>query len=127
MGKYKIRETKSGFKFDLLATNGQVIASSQVYKALNSCKKGINSVSRVAPAAGIEDQVTVPVDSAEYKKLPHPKFELYMDKSGEYRFRLKARNGQIVAVSEGYSTIKNCIKGVESVKKNAGDAEIVRG
>lgn len=52
-------------------------------------------------------------------------FEIYKDKAGEYRFRLKASNGEIIAVSEGYTTKQNAQKGVESVKNNAIDAPII--
>ena len=55
----------------------------------------------------------------------NPKFEVYTDKAGEFRFRLKATNGQVIAISEGYTTHASCINGVESVKKNAVDADIV--
>ncbi|NMB95369.1 MAG: YegP family protein [Clostridiaceae bacterium] len=54
----------------------------------------------------------------------NPKFEIYTDKAGEFRFRLKARNGQIIAVSEGYTAMAGCLNGVESVRKNAVDPEI---
>lgn len=53
------------------------------------------------------------------------KFEVYTDKSGEYRFKLKAPNGEVIAVSEGYSSKKSCMNGIESVKKNAPKATIV--
>ncbi len=53
------------------------------------------------------------------------KFEVYQDKAGEYRFRLKASNGEPIAASEGYSSKAACLKGIESVKKNAPDAQIV--
>ncbi len=49
------------------------------------------------------------------------KFELYKDKAGEFRFRLKAGNGQIILASEGYKAKSGCINGIESVKKNAPD------
>ena len=52
------------------------------------------------------------------------KFELYTDKRGEYRFRLKASNGQAIAVSEGYSTKAAAKNGIESVRKNAPDATL---
>ncbi|MGJ4746333.1 YegP family protein [Leptospira sp. SA-E8] len=52
------------------------------------------------------------------------KFEVYKDKSGEYRFRLKAANGEIIATGEGYSSKQACLKGIESIKKNAPDAEV---
>lgn len=53
------------------------------------------------------------------------KFEIYKDKAGEFRFRLKAANGETIASSEGYSSKAACESGIESVKKNASDAEIV--
>ena len=122
MGKFVIKDTKSGgVKFDLKATNGQVIASSQVYASLNSCKKGIASVINNAPIAEIEDQ-TEEGDT----RIRNPKFEVYNDKAGEARFRLKAKNGQIIATSEGYTTMKACLNGIASVKKNAPDAPTVK-
>ncbi|MCZ4299903.1 YegP family protein [Microbacterium oxydans] len=53
------------------------------------------------------------------------KFELYTDKSGEYRFRLKAGNGEVIASSEGYSSKSAALNGIESVRRNAPDAEVV--
>ena len=120
MGKFVIRNTNTGVKFDLKATNGQVIATSEVYTTEAACKNGIESVMKNAPIAAVEDQ-TVEGYAAE----KHPKCEVYTDKAGEFRFRLKATNGQVIAVSEGYTTHKNCMNGVESVKKNAEGAEIV--
>ncbi len=120
MGKFVIKTTATGTKFDLKATNGQVIATSQVYKSVATCKNGIASVAKNAPIAAVEDQTV-----EGFATVKNPKFEVYTDKSGEFRFRLKATNGQIIAVSEGYTTMKNCVNGIESVKKNAVDAEIV--
>jgi uncharacterized protein YegP (UPF0339 family) len=54
-----------------------------------------------------------------------PKFEVFTDKSGEFRFRLKAPNGAIIAQSQAYKTKANCMTGIESVKKNAPIAEII--
>lgn len=51
--------------------------------------------------------------------MNNPKFELYTDKGGQYRFRLRARNGQVILSSEGYSSKSGCKNGIESVKKNA--------
>ncbi|MFG2184445.1 YegP family protein [Nocardia iowensis] len=53
------------------------------------------------------------------------KFEMYKDKAGKYRFRLKATNGEIIAVGEAYESETACENGIESVKKNAPTAEIV--
>ena len=52
-------------------------------------------------------------------------FELYTDKSGEHRFRLKAGNGEVIATSEGYSSKAGALSGIESVQRNAPGAEIV--
>ena len=121
MGKFVIKETKSGgIKFDLKAGNGQVIASSQVYKSLSSCKGGIESV-RNNCLAPVEDQTV-----EGYEVLKNPKFEVYTDKAGEFRFRLKAKNGQIIATSEGYTTMKNCKNGINSVGKNAPESPVVK-
>lgn len=120
MGKFVIKEAKTGVKFDLKAGNGEVIASSQVYKSAVSCKAGIASVAKNAPIAAVEDQTV-----EGYAKEKCPKFEIYKDKAGEFRFRLKATNGQIIATSEGYKAMKSCVNGIESVKKNAVDAPIV--
>ncbi|XDD56278.1 YegP family protein (plasmid) [Leptospira sp. WS4.C2] len=53
------------------------------------------------------------------------KFEIYKDKAGEFRFRLKAANGEIIASSEGYSSKQACENGINSVKSNAGTADTV--
>ncbi len=120
MGKFVMRKTNTGIKFDLKATNGQVIATSEVYTTDAACKKGIASVAKNAPVAAIEDQT-----KEGYATEKNPKFEIYTDKAGEFRFRLKATNGQVIATGEGYKTHANCVNGVESVKKNSVDAPIV--
>jgi hypothetical protein len=53
------------------------------------------------------------------------KFELYEDGKGEFRFRLKAGNGEVIAISEGYSSKASAQNGIESVRKNAADADVV--
>ena len=119
MGKFIVRQVRSGYKFDLLAGNGQEIATGEVYETVAACKKGIQSVRNCVPKAKV-------ADLTEEGKLPaNPKFEVFVDKAGFYRFRLKARNGQVVAVSENYSTKAACLGGIESVKENAPEGEIV--
>lgn len=120
MGKFVIRKTNTGIKFDLKAGNGEVIATSEVYSSENACRKGIASVAKNAPIAGIEDQTV-----EGYKAVKHPKFEIYKDKAGEFRFRLKATNGQVIATGEGYKALAGCKNGIESIKKNAPDAVII--
>ncbi len=120
MGKFVIKTVKTGIKFDLKAGNGEVIATSEIYTSESACKNGIESVRKNAVAAKLEDQTV-----ENYETVTNPKFEVYTDKVGEYRFRLKARNGEIIAVSEGYKKKDSCMNGIESVRKNAPEAEIV--
>ena len=121
MGKFVINGTKNGgFKFDLLAVNMQVIASSQTYKSLRTAKAGIASVVRNCKAA-VEDQTVEPVVAVKC-----PKFEVYKDKAGEFRFRLRAANGQNICHSEGYSAKAGCLNGIDSIGRNAPDAEITK-
>lgn len=121
MGKFVIKTTATGVKFDLKAGNGEVIATSEVYTTEAACKNGIESVKKNAPVAAVEDQTV-----EGYAVEKNPKFEIYTDKANEYRFRLKATNGQIIAVSEGYKALAGCKNGIESVKKNAPEAEVVK-
>lgn len=120
MAKFVIKKTNTGVKFDLKAGNGETIATSEVYSSDAACKNGIESVKKNAPAAAVEDQTV-----EGYATEKNPKFEVYEDKAGEYRFRLTATNGQTIATSEGYKAKAGCLNGVESVKKNAPDAEVV--
>ncbi|MBR4780934.1 MAG: YegP family protein [Lachnospiraceae bacterium] len=119
MGKFVLSQTPNGYKFNLVAGNGEVIATSQVYKSVATAKKGIASVSATAPIAGIENQT-----EKDFKAVVNPKFEVYKDKKGEFRFRLKAKNGQIIATGEGYSKVDSCLKGIASVQKNAKEAKV---
>lgn len=119
MSKFVIRAVSSGVKFDLKANNGQTIATSEVYETRAACRSGITSVRKNAPVAKLEDQ-TVP----GFQTLTNPKFELFTDRAGAYRFRLKARNGSVIAASENYSTRAACENGIESVRKNAPEAEL---
>ena len=120
MAKFQINATKTGFNFYLVAGNGQTIATSQTYKTLASCKNGIASVMANASAA-VEDQT-----KEGFETIKNPKYELYADKKGEIRFRLKARNGQVICSSEGYAGgIKAALNGISSVAKNAPEAKVV--
>ena len=121
MGKFVIKQTKTGFVFNLKAGNGEVIAVSEVYTTESACKKGIASVQKNAPIAKLEDQTV-----ADFASVTNPKFEIYTDKAGEFRFRLKARNGEIIATGEGYKTKASCLNGVESIRKNAPDAAVAK-
>ncbi len=105
MGKFEIKKTKSGqFKFDLKASNGQVILTSETYKAKASCKKGIYSVQR--------------------NSLENQRFERNVAKNGSPYFNLRATNGQVIGTSEMYSNTSGMENGIASVKTNAPDAMI---
>ncbi len=119
MGKFVVNTTKTGFTFHLKAANGETIATSEVYTSEAGCMNGIDSVKKNAPAAQVEDQT-----AEGYAVQKNPKFEVYTDKAGEYRFRLTATNGQTIAASEGYKAKASCLNGIESVKKNAPDAPV---
>lgn len=119
MGKFVIRTVPSGIKFDLRAANGQVILTSEVYTTMAACRKGIESVRKNGATTKVENQTEPGAAS-----LTNPKYEMYRDKAGFFRFRLKARNGEIIAVSESYTAKTGCINGIESVQKNAPEAMI---
>ena len=119
MGKYVVKKTNNGIKFDRKAGNGEIIANSEVYKSKASCMNGIKSVMTNAPIAAVEDQTV-----EGFEKCKHPKFEVYLDKAGEFRFRLKAKNGEIIATGEGYKAKASCMNGIESIRKNA-DSPVV--
>lgn len=105
MGKFEITKRKNGeFQFNLKASNGQVILTSEGYKARSSTINGIESVKKNA-----QD------DS---------KFERKEAKNGKHYFNLKATNGQIIGTSEMYETEVSRNNGIESVKKNAPDADV---
>ncbi|MBO4915518.1 MAG: YegP family protein [Oscillospiraceae bacterium] len=120
MGKFVIKDAKNGVMFNLKAGNNEIILTSETYNSLASCKNGIESVKKNAPTAPVEDQT---VEGFEKKKAP--KFEVYTDKAGETRFRLKAGNNEIIGTGESYKAKSSCLKGIESIRKNAVDAEIV--
>ena len=120
MGKFVIKPAKNGFMFNLKAGNGEIIATSEVYTTLKACQNGVASVQKNAPIANLEDQT-----KADFETQKNPKFEIYADKRGEFRFRLKAANGEIIAVGEGYKAKASCKNGIKSIIKNAPEAAIV--
>lgn len=120
-GKFDIRKAKDGrFFFSLYASNGAVIAYSQIYSSASAVTTGINSVISNANKAEIEDTtLKKPIT------LPCPKWEIYIDKAGEYRFRLYAINGQCVChSSHGYSTKSGCKGGIESIRRFSSEARV---
>ena len=84
MGKFVIKKTNTGYNFNLKANNGETIATSEVYTTLDAARNGVASVAKNAPIANLEDQTL-----ADFEVAKHPKFEIYKDKSEQFRFRLK--------------------------------------
>ena len=127
MGIFIIKKTPSGaFNFSLLAANKQKIAvASQVYTTKASCKTGMASVGKNAANCIAEDRIEdKTLKNTEPKTCP--KFEIYLDKAGLYRYRLYASNGESIAISEdGYKSKSGCINGMKSASVNAIDAEII--
>ena len=121
MGKFVIKEAKGGIRFNLKAGNGEIIATSQVYSSEDTCLNGIESVRKNAVEAKLEDQTV-----ADFAQVTNPKFEVYKDKGGEFRFRLKARNGEIILSGEGYKAKASCLNGIDSIRRNAPDAAVVK-
>ncbi len=120
MSKFEICKVSTGYTFHLKAKNGEVIVTSEVYSAKSSAKREVKSLMQWVAKAKVEDTTL-----KDYEAIKNPKFEVYEDKGGKYRFRLKAKNGEIVAVSQGYTSKKSCINGVESVQANAPIATII--
>lgn len=121
-GKFEIKKSKDGrFVFNLYASNSVIVATSQVYSSSTSAMNGIKSVITNAATAPVEDQTLKTVTP-----VPFPKWEIYLDKGEQYRFRLCASNGSCVCHSQGYTSKANCKKGIESIIKFAADAEITK-
>ena len=118
-GKFVIITAKNGeLTFNLKASNGEVVlTASETYPNMGACENGTASVKKNA-GVHIEDQT-------REEKQTNPKYELYKDKGGEFRFRLKAANGEIIGKSEGYKAKASAKKGIASIAKNAPDAPIV--
>lgn len=105
-GKFEIYKDKKGeFRYRLKAGNGQIILTGESYKAIAGCKNGVESVKK--------------------NSQDDNRFETSKDKNGQFKFVLKAGNGEIIGQSESYTSSDGCKNGIASVKKNAPEAQIV--
>lgn len=105
MGKFIIKKrTNAEFQFNLKASNGQVILTSEGYTTKAACENGIASVR---------------TNSQEDSK-----YDRKTSTNGKYYFNLKAGNGQIIGTSEMYESASGRDNGIESVKSNAPNAEV---
>ena len=106
MGKFVITVRKNGeFQFNLKATNGQIILTSEGYTTKTACLNGVESVKKNAPIA--------------------ERFEVKEAKNGKPYFNLKASNGQVIGASQRYASERTMKAGIASVMKNAPDAPVV--
>lgn len=106
MGKFIVSKRKNEeFQFNLKATNGQIILTSEGYTTKAACLNGIESVKK--------------------NSQDENKFEILESKNGKHYFNLKATNGQIIGSSQMYETLASCKNGVASVMNNAPEAEVV--
>lgn len=123
-GQFVCYKTAKGYwNYRLKASNKETIAVSggTGYSSFSACKAGIESVRRNT-GAKIEDQTL-----QKFEQLTNPKFEIYVDKAGKYRYRLKASNGELICTSEdGYASKDSCKKGIASLAKWAAEAEVVK-
>ena len=111
-----VKPTKDGrFVYVVVAGNKEVIAKgAQAYASAATCRSAVESVAKIAKSVPIEDQTLV-----KFEEQKFPKFELYMDKGGKYRFRLFASNGQqLLACTQGYTQKSSCKNGIQSVIAN---------
>lgn len=123
-GKFVIKKTDKGhFVYKLFAYGNKVVAiGAQAYEGLSGVKGGIASVTKIAGIDTIIDLTKAPEG-----KLPCPRWEIFEDKKEEFRLRLIASNGNLVATTnDGYTTKAAAKKGIESVAKAADGAAIVR-
>ncbi len=120
VGNFEIKKSKDGrFVFNLYAANHSIVATSQIYSSSAAAMNGIKSVIINASTSPIEDQTL-----KNYQTLNYPKWEIYLDKGDQYRFRLSASNGSCVCHSQGYTNKANCKNGIESIIRLAADANI---
>ena len=106
MGKFVVTVRKDGeFQFNLKATNGQVILTSQGYASKASCMNGIESVKKNAQ------------NEAQFDKK--------VAKNGKPYFNLMATNGQVIGASQMYASERTMLAGIASVMRNAPEAEVI--
>lgn len=123
-GRFECYKTANGyFNYRLKASNNETIAvsGSTGYSTASNCKTGIEAMKK---------WVNSPIEDTTLRKpqeLPNPKFQLYQDKEGKFRYRLFASNGELVCrCEEGYATKDTCKKGIASLAKWAVNADIIK-
>ena len=120
-GSFDIKKSKDGrYVFNLYSANRVIIATSQIYSSSQSALTGAKSVMANAIKAEIEDTTLKKPSPKAY-----PKWEIYIDRAGEYRFRLNASNASCICHAKaGYASKSNCKRAIESIIRLAKDAQI---
>jgi uncharacterized protein YegP (UPF0339 family) len=112
--KYQVYKDIGGkYRFRLRAANNKILAVSEAYESKAGCINGVKSVQKNCQSQ-IEDK------TVECKRLPDPKYELFVDAKLKFRFNLIASNGQTIASSEAYNSKQGCMRGIEAVKNSCG-------
>jgi uncharacterized protein YegP (UPF0339 family) len=111
------QDAGGAYRFRLRAPNNEIIAVSEGYQSRTSCVNGIKTVKRYY-TADIEDQTT------EGPSLSNPKFQIYQDAANKYRFRLRARNNEIILTGEAYESKQGCQNGIQAIKRYCPTARI---
>jgi uncharacterized protein YegP (UPF0339 family)/large-conductance mechanosensitive channel len=115
--KFQVYKDAAGkCRFRLRADNNQIVAVGEGYEKYFSCMNGIKS---------IQKNCNAPVEDAtvEGQRIANPKFQVYKDEAEKYRFHLYARNGEIIADSEGYESKESCLNGIKVIGQSC-DAEV---
>ncbi len=116
--KFQIYKDAAGkFRFRLLNNEGKIVAVGEAYEQHASCLNGIKSIQKNCNS-DVEDST---VENAP--KLTNPKYQIFKDTAGEFRFHLKASNGEIIAESKGYGAKEECQRVLDAVR-NSCNAEI---
>ncbi len=115
--RFEVREAVNGEPYFVLkAANGAILGRSETYSSQANVDNGIASVMKNAPIAEVDD-----LTAADAPKR-NAEFELFNGKSGEFYFRLRAKNGRILFTSEGYTTKAAANNGMEAIIELAKEA-----
>ena len=118
MGRFVLTDTGGGIYFSLLGDDGKELLHSQIYKTEMYCRSGIRSVRKNSQAR--VENLTVPVQDP----CKCPKFEIYRDDEDVFRFRLRAKNGQLIAHSvRGFNEEEGWLRCILEIRRIAKKAQ----
>lgn len=118
-GQFEMRETSNGQPYFVLkAKNGAIIGRSETYSSQANADNGVASVMKNAAGAELEDLTAA--DAPKRKA----EFEMFNGSRGGVFFRMRAKNGEILFVSQGYASKQAAQKGIETIVELAKEAEL---